>query len=465
MGKAVGHVSAVLKGVLFIGVSIQTVLGIVWMYCNFSHVPQFGDSLFYLQLSRTLRCDEYTGILYPLFLRAVGRNHYAVYVIQLIAAYAAASRFLRVIRPMGKWRRVWGSLALLTVPVVMQCHLAMLPCSFAASFLLLELSLLTEAVRDRGRRTLKKLAELCLCWLALGLLLPEYLYLGAVPVLLFCLCSQRQLRQHKGRMAYGVLLIAAFMGMLVGIHSLTQTRGLYGRADKTLLTILTQRIAWTSLLEEYEGWWMLVPEGVDRRVVTESARNADGMDRGLFPAMERAVADGLVTEQQAEEYYKLVIGAAWRWHKPWILKEIAWDIFGYGASPAILQCFLGGRGYDSYTGRNYDFFLEHTPGLSKQYMDYGSWWFAAALALTAALQILELTGSTAVEKKETAKCVLCCLVMAGVMVLWYTMGGAGMLDYKNTAVIPQLWMAWTALAPQTQGMGSGGRNIRGEQSE
>ena len=61
--KFTGHIIAILKGILFIGISVQIVMGIVWMCRNFSHVPQFEDSLFYMQVSRTLRCDEYTGIL------------------------------------------------------------------------------------------------------------------------------------------------------------------------------------------------------------------------------------------------------------------------------------------------------------------------------------------------------------------------------------------------------------------
>ncbi len=442
--KAAGHISALLKGVLFIGISIQTVIGIVWMCCNFPHVPQFGESIFYMQVSRTLRCDEYTGILYPVFLWIVRRNHYIVYVLQLAAAYAAARRFLRVFLPAGKWKLVWGSLALMTIPVVMQCHMAMLPCSFAASLLLLELSLLTEAVKKEEERTLGKLAQLSLCWLALALLLPEYLYLGAVPVVLFGFCCRRQWRGRRRIERYGLLMAAAFIGMILGINSLTQTQGLYGRLRKTPLMTLTQRISWTHILADYEGWPWQIVYYVNEETLLAATEYADGMDRFFFPAMERNVADQVITQEQAVGYYLTLIETAWRWHKSIIIREIAWDILGYGASPAFLQCFLAGEGYDTYSGRNYDFFLEYTPELSKFYMDYGCWWFIAAAVLTALLQVLRLSGSGAGKRTEAGP-VLCCLITAGVMVLWYTMRGAGMQDYKNTAVIVQLWMAWSVL--------------------
>lgn len=451
--KAMGHVSAVLKGVLFIGVSIQIVMGIVWMYCNFPHVPQFGESLFYMQVSRTLRCDEYTGILYPVFLWIVRRNHYVVCVLQLAAAYAAARRFLQVFLPGEKWRLAWGSLALMTIPVVLQCHMALLPCSFVSSLLLLELSLLTGAVRKEEERTLKKLAEMSLCWLALALLLPEYLYLGAIPVILFAICCHRKWR-GRGRIPYyGLLLIVSFAGMIVGINSITQTRGLYGRLHKTPLMTMTQRIAWTSIMTEYENWpWQIVYD-VGEYTILSSAQYADGMDCYFFPAVEQAVADQTLTRQQADDYYTMLTETAWRWHKPVILKEMAWDVLGYGASPLFLQLFLTGRGYDSYSNRNYDFFLEYTPEMSKGYMDYGSWWFAVAAALTALLQVLRLCGGMMKEKKVTAGILLCYLFTAGAMILWYTLRGAGMLDYKNTILTVQLWTAWTVLLTGRETMG------------
>lgn len=443
--KAAEHISAVIRGVLFIGISIQTVMGIVWMCCNLPHVPQFGDSLFYMQLSRILRCDEYTGILYPVFLWAVRRNHYVVYIIQLAAAYAAAKYFLCTFLSVKRRMAVWGCLAMMTAPVVMQCHMAMLPCSFVSSLLLLQLSLLAGAIKRKEKRTLKRLAELSLCWLALALLLPEYLYLGAVPVALFGICCRRQWKGNKRIRWYGLLLAAAFAGMILGINSLTQTPGLYGRPRKTLLMTLTQRISWTSIMWEIESWPGQIVDTVEREIILEAAQYADGMDRVFFPAMEQAVADQVITQQQAEEYYFFIMKSAWKAYKPRILKGMAWDVLGYGAPPAFLQAFLAGRGYDTYSNRNYDFFLEHTPRLSKIYMDYGSWCFILTAVLAAVLQALQLWDSGADERREAAKQVLCCLIVAGAMILWYTMRGAGMQDYKNTTLLTQLWMAWAVL--------------------
>lgn len=445
MKKVTKHILIVLKGVLFIGISIQTVLGIVWMCCNFPHVPQFGESLFYMQVSQTLRCDEYTGILYPLFLWMVRRNHYVVYVVQLAVAYAASYRFLGVFLSGRNRKTMWGSLALVTIPVALQCHMAVLPRSFAVSLLLLEFALLAEALREREKRTLKKLAELSFCWLLLALLLPEYLYLGAVPVVWFYFPFCRCWRENPRIRYYGLLLIAAFTGLTIGVNSLTQTPGEYGRLRKTLLMTLTQRVVWTNFREDQELWPEEMWEDVDADIVWESAYYADDMYNLFFPAVEQSVADQVMTEPQAEEIYLAMTRIAWTYHKSTILKEVMWDIVGYAVSPASLQLFLTGRGYD--TGiRNYDFFLEYTPELSKLCMDYGSWWFCVAVILTAALRILQFLYDRGAGRKGTVQTVLCCLVTVGMMILWYTAEGAGLLDYKKTAVIVTLWMAWTVLS-------------------
>ena len=454
--KFTGHIIAILKGILFIGISVQIVMGIVWMCRNFSHVPQFEDSLFYMQVSRTLRCDEYTGILYPLFLRLVRRNHYIVYGVQLTVAYIAAGRFLHVFLPGNGRKLIWKSLAFVTIPVVMQCHLAMLPCSLAASLLLLELSLLAEAVRKVEKRTLKKLAWLCLCWLALALLLPEYLYLGAAPVVLFGCCSWRQWGKQRRIKCYSFLLAAAFAGMILSVNSLTRTQGLYGRFQKTPLTTLTQRIAWSSLTKDFERWIDDMEDLISSKIIFDASNSADDMESSFFSVIEQAVADQSITEQQAEEFYGTLIKTAWKWHRSVIVKQVLWDVAGYGASPTVLQLFLEGKGYDTYSNRNYDFFLEAAPRLSKLYMDYGSWWFTAAAALTVVQQILQLSAGGLKGKKAAAETVLCCLITAGAMILWYTIQGAGIQDYKKTAVIDQMWMAWTVLllAQGTPGQGA-----------
>ena len=41
--KAFAHVGAVIRGMFFIGFTIQILLGLAWMCCNFGQVQDFGE--------------------------------------------------------------------------------------------------------------------------------------------------------------------------------------------------------------------------------------------------------------------------------------------------------------------------------------------------------------------------------------------------------------------------------------
>ena len=167
MQRAVRHISAILGRVIFIGFSIQIVFGMTWMCLNFSKLPQFGESLFYVEISKNFICDEYTGILYPVFLllaRGIeglaGLPYYCVmYVVQLLVACYAAHRLLMGLKKTKRALNLWGSLAVLTLPMAMQCHLAVLPYSLVSSFFLLELSISLETVR-KGMLRVRQMVKL-----------------------------------------------------------------------------------------------------------------------------------------------------------------------------------------------------------------------------------------------------------------------------------------------------------------
>mgnify|MGYP000781727427 FL=1 len=53
---------------LFLGISVQILLGICWSARSFGIFPEFGDSYTWLKAAETLVCDDYMGIGYPLFL-------------------------------------------------------------------------------------------------------------------------------------------------------------------------------------------------------------------------------------------------------------------------------------------------------------------------------------------------------------------------------------------------------------
>ena len=101
--QKIGRASAQVAGrFLFLGVSVQILLGICWGVRSFGIFPEFGDSYTWLKASETLVCDDYMGIGYPLFLMLVKGIEsissipytFFVYTVQILIAFYAGVVFL-----------------------------------------------------------------------------------------------------------------------------------------------------------------------------------------------------------------------------------------------------------------------------------------------------------------------------------------------------------------------------------
>lgn len=169
---------------------------------------------------------------------------------------------------------------------------------------------------------------------------------------------------------------------------------------------------------------------------------ADNISRELVPYLEQEFG-----AERAKEIFLESAKEAWGLSGKQILHEIAWDAFGYSLSPAANRLLLAGRGYTTCCGRNYDIMRRNTPMLTKYYVDYGCWWFGVGLAITVPGEILCLCGRRRFVRKSgsVGKFLFClgvCVVTCGIVVVWYTMQGAGIMDYKHTIVTGSLWAAW-----------------------
>ena len=459
MQKACKAFFTVAGGVLFIGFSVQIVLGICWLACNFWGYQQLGESALYVEISKSFICDEYEGILYPvLILMARGIEdffripyHYILYLLQLCLAFAAAFRLLQSAGVMGKALTVWASLALFTFPMAMQCHLAVLPDSLTGSFLLLELSFAFDILRQGGELRSRQLIKVLAFWLLAALMQPVYLYPGAVPVIfLFLFGMAKSWKANKKKILYNGIMILAFAGMISGVQDLTQVEGYYGRVHPSLNASLMSRCAWLYAEYGYELWPGEAKEAVPWEQVVQVSYYADNVERMLAIPIEEAVG-----EERAEEIFGEIAQIAWLHHRSKIVHNAAWDVVGYAFSPLVLQRQLTGKAYDSYSGRNYDIMRAGTPQLTEYYLNYSCWWFAAGLGLAVLVQAGVVLKALYGAWRRTSRIsfhggkvlsVLICLFTSGVLVLLYSLRGAGMMDYKKSVVVTLLWLLWALLS-------------------
>lgn len=462
MQKANGHIRAVLSRMILFGLSIQIVLGILWMGCNFGRFQEFGESRFYIGVSKNFLFDEYTGALYPVLLMlARGIEEilpipytYVIQTLQLVAAFISGYVFLGALGVRKTGYGVLGSMAILTVPMAMQCHLAVLPHSLTLSAFLLEMSFVAEGVRGNQPLRGEQLVKANACWLVSALLMPDYLYLGLIPVLLWWAYDTWKYGRQKGKTVFGsLLLIAAFGGMIAGSEELFQEPGCYGRPAKTMDVTLFQRFTWGFLVEN----WDEVPEDMKEccpeEFVTEASFYAENMEQ--IPARLEAT----LGQERAREIYRELNRLVLDRNRGEILRRIVWDAAGYAAPAAVLPMFLTGRGYDSYAGINYGVMKRNTPILTKYYVDYSGWWLVAGVLLSGIGMLCSFLSwlslrKQAMEKQTTGKeavgrtvaIVAISIFTAVVMIVWYTMQGSGVWDYKNGLFVGTLWITWMLLS-------------------
>lgn len=471
MRKAARHLSAVLGRVLFIGLSVQGVLGLLWMFCNFTSFQEYGESFFLEKVSESLVCDDYTGILYPLLIRAARGIASAVpvpyycllYLLQLSVGYVAALFFFKNLlscekktsenaSPAGQRGSLWihwSAWILVTFPVAMQCHLAVLPCSLTGSLLLLQFGIFLRDSGERGEggdaavgMPARRSALLGALWFLETLLMPEYLWIGLIPVLTYTVREILRFSKRDLSKRLGVVLVAAvFLGVTPLVLELTTKPGGYGRMENTFEGILLRRICGGYLQEYYGNWPQELKDRISQEYLAECMSGSEGIDR-VFGREIESVLEG----HTVKRLYREMIRQGWLNNGSKTVENMVADVLGYGFAPTLGRVYLRMGYYDSYARGNYDVMRRQTPRLTYCMVGYGCYWFAAGLGLTAVwLLASRIAYPVYPQKGKQKKGILAGVVCVGTglwICLWYTVQGHGRMDQKYSMAVTALWFAW-----------------------
>ena len=465
---------------LFIGISVQILLGICWGVRAFGLFPEFGDSYLWLKAADTLVCDDYMGIGYPLFLvLAKGIEFissipytFFVYLIQLAVAFCSSVRFLRsfgIIRK--KWMFIWGSLGMLTYPMAMQCHLAVLPNSIGFSCMLLELAAIIRILKSgsrsaaeqaTGEHPLYAFTEAIVWWVAGTVFVAENLYLGLVPLIVLWILHLIQVRQlGKQRILKELAVLFVMGGILFAVVPAWQTPGSYGKAENTVSAAMMRRFSWTHMREgkEYDA----LPEELREYLSLDDFRSA-GYYPGTMQSGIQKTWEETVGKQEAQKMFWTCAVFNLKTYASDNIHQIVWDCAGYTLPPVLLQMLLDGRGYESFSGRNVDIMMTGALKLTNILLKYSSWWYLMGIPAMFLIVIgRRIIAVTTGEKKNNTgksaggKILFVCIVTSGCMILWYAMQDAGCLDYKNGLLPGSLWLVGMILSmgslPAADGMG------------
>lgn len=421
MQKAIRAILAIFSRVLLIGMTIQIGFGMFWMVANLGSLQEFEKTSFCALIGE--------GIFLVLW-----------QVMQVLVAFFAIFRMLRIFLDKHVGWLIWGSLAVITIPMAMQCHLAVLPYSLTSSMLLLELGSVMKYLRTTEKLTAHTLLGIVPFGLIASLLMPEYALFSGIPIVVVFLQSVGRLwRENRKQIVTNMWFVLAFVGIFFAIQSLPQRN--VDKQQDAIWNAVVSRVTWATLCEDYFVLWSEEMRMViDYDILLGGALYADGVEERLIPDIRNAAGEN------ADEFLKQMVTLAWDEHSRDILKQMMWDSAGYTLSPTIHHMLLQRRGYDSFSGRNYDIMLQNTPFLTKHYVNYSCWWFGVAMLLATGILLLNILRLRPVKWLKVNGLMLFTIILsAGAMVICYTMQGAGMFDYKKSISIASFWGVWMVI--------------------
>ena len=452
MQKACRALAQIAGRFLFIGITVQILLGILWGVRSFGIFPEFGDSYLWLKAADTFVYDDYMGIGYPLFLmlakgiESISSIPYTflVYTVQVLFAFYSGVVFLRSFGVTDrKGFLYWGSLGLLTFPMALQCHLAVLPNSLGYSCLLLELSVIFRLLRRDAQgvaeyRPLRQLFFAGLWWALSTLFVVENLYLGMIPLIAMWILHLIKIKQTgRQRVLRELVLLAAMGGILFTMVPLWQTPGSYGKAENTVSAAMMRRFSWTHMRDEdeYDEW----PEELKNYMSWGDTKRAGYYAGTMQEGVQKQIED-MVGSREAQKIFREYALYHLKTYTSDNIHQIVWDGAGYAVPPVLLQLLLNGRGYDSFSGRNVDIMMTGAPRLTNFMLKYSSWWFL--MGIPAMLLVYVICRGRGTDRRILS----ICAITAGCMILWYTLRDAGCLDYKNGLLPGSLWLVGMILS-------------------
>jgi len=425
-----------IKKVMLLLAGIQVLLGGIWLVCNLTYMPDFQETRDMLKASETMVFDEYMGVLYPVLLRlcsVFGDGFYVpVYLLQTGLAIWSYYYFLCSIAggnfANAEKKYLWLLVGyFVTFPVILQAHMSVLPYSLATSLLVFMTTEIKYLIENKEVVQKKRLLTICILWLLVGLLIPDYGFIALFLVVTGFVWAGW--RQRKKILLYLGIVVVTFAAIFTTL-TLTQTPGSYGRVQRSVNSVLWTRFAWPHF--ERDGFYW------DHKVWIEFADGEWGWI-SMYP--ENAIyefgpkIEGVVGKEQADAIFGEMATLSFNMGMKDALKALGRDVLANVGGPFALQYQLSGKGV-SYTGWNYYQMQGNAPGLTKYFVRYAMYSFDFLFVLTLGIV---WSRRKKCKMQDIIKKAVPALLGLSVMILWYTMIGNGMQDYLKVLPVIFFW--------------------------
>lgn len=336
-------------------VIIQIIFGVVYVGANLFSKQMLQGSKEYFEISKTLVTDEYIGILYPLLLRIPFVS--LIYIIQLAAAGIAVFLFFRQLLQNKKSVKdvVIPTLFIMTIPMLLQLHMTLLPNSLALTTMVL---FITFWLKEDGWKNSLAMGILLI---VAALLVPDTLFMTLVLSLIKIL--QNLYRKKIEWKSWLLIFISVILAVSIG--TATQTPGSRGRIQKTFWAAMFQRTVSEYFSQSFMVWDVRVQQTFTIEEFMECAKRSDNMMYVAGPKLEEKWG-----KATANELYKKMTLDCTRIRTRQVVTRIRDDMIDSVLMPfSVLWQKNAVR--RSATGFNYDGFRQNLPKMSTFYFYYG----------------------------------------------------------------------------------------------
>ncbi len=345
MGKSISK--RVISIIVIVLMSVQIVMGLTWAVMNINSVPLFSDSSEYVTLSQSFQLDEYTTILYPLFLKYITQAaqsvnisyHILVYLIQtvvsLLSIFYVVTAFTKLVRKkLTVLKRLFVTLYLFTIPFVLWMNFSVVPDAFALCAVLILGIKMTQLVFTQKNPVLLWLGA-GLSYAAAALFLPAYTWICLIFIvvvllgrLFFTRGEMTGLRKFLFKFLIPLFVTGCFLLGIRLVDVNTQTSRINGKVPPSISYSIFERVAWPYLSDNYDYF----SDEVKQYVTLEETRSADMYYQNLMNQFAPNL-ESVASFENTPKLLRSMASAVFTHDSGRVLTKIAKSIVKYFAIP------------------------------------------------------------------------------------------------------------------------------------
>ncbi len=415
-----------IKYVLYIAVFAQIVSGTVYLVCNFTEYIVYPETKEMVHVARGLLFDEYTGVLYPLFIRGclgvqslLGIGYYLVaHLLQLVLVTIAVFYFVRTF---FEGKKAWIATAyIVSFPMIMQTILMVSPFAFKAAFGFVIIGAMIRLFKNNGN-------FLTWIWLLLAYVLAAFnvtddLYMWILPIGIFGVAyffKNRKSLHIAKRVCLLVIIAVIFVVTFGALNSVAQA-GNRGRMQRTVSSVLFQRTLWPELRVKFGFLPMDIRYHIDPDVAMASDASAENIIYVIGPRVDREVGF-----EKANELYMESFMNQMAYNKRAVFGAVLDDCTGYLFTPYSMLKYMAGEEGSAFSTL-YGMISAKSPQMTYHYFSVG---FVSMFVLIFA-GVLRVVRKKLLTKKACIKQFLFFLGILLYQGIWYSIANVQGVDYR-----------------------------------